>query len=199
MAGQLEPSGLYRPIDPGTGELNPYRGSDPWSRCVLSSSSVNIEMPGAIFDIKGHDRVEYWWVMKAPNTAFAATVWRGTLLNESIKISFHLPTEEAFDLWSHARIVLQPKPNDTVWTIACPAVNWGGITQVGIKSVGTPAPAAGLSWDAILEVIEYRKPTPIKAGPPDPPKQKSQLAQENDALATETQGLMNKIAKGDYR
>jgi len=196
MTGQLNSNGLYRPVDPGTGEINPYRDAYLWNRCLMSWGSTLLMLPGLIFNIQGNDRIEYWWVQKAPNTAFAVTVWRGTQLCESIKISFHLAGEAQFDAWSQARVVLQPKPTDTVWNIACPSVNWGGVTQVGVKCVGTPKPVAGLSWDATIELIEYRKPVPIEAGPPDPPKQKSELAQENDRLAAETQALRNQIATG---
>ena len=192
--GTIDPTtGLYRPVKDGAGDINPYRDSSAWNRCSFASKGKLFYLPGLVASVEGNDRIEKWFVQKAPNVAYAVTVWRGTELCESIKITCHLPTEGDFDQWSEMRRFLQPGPQNTVWYITFPPLNFAGLTRVGIRKVGTPRAAPGLSWDATIELIEYRPAQKIVAGPPDPPKIKSQLAQENDALASSIDNLSRQI------
>jgi|WetSurMetagenome_2_1015567.scaffolds.fasta_scaffold00291_8 hypothetical protein len=197
--GSLNPTnGLFRPIPPSSGDINPFRDGSAFNTCILASGNLSVKIPGVIFDVKGNDRIEYWWVLKSPNMGYAVTVWRGTLLCESIKISVHLVGEQEYDEWSHVRLALQPNAQDSAWYISFPCVNFGGVSLVGVRMVGTPKSVGRGIWDAVLDLIEYRKPQPIHAGPPDPPKKKSALAQENDALASEARTLTDKIARSKW-
>lgn len=181
---------------------NPFRAPGAWSSLsFLGKTTVTI--PGIITKIDGHDRIESWVVQKAQNASYATTVWRGALLNESIKIDVTLFDASSFAEYEAARTVLQPKPpkkNTTnligetqVWNVLNAALNWAGITQVGVRSMGTPRANKDLSWTCTIDLIQYRKPHIAPVGPPPAPKAKVET--ENDRLAKEVEKAAAELKK----
>lgn len=160
-------------------------------------------VPGIIKKIEGHDAVEQWIVQKALAASYATTVWRGRLLAESIKIDLTLADAADFEAYIDVKERMQPKPpkaadvesavlggsigNVQVWIVVNAAMNFAGITEVAVRSIGTPRAQPDLSWDATIDLIQYRKRVISKVGPPDPPKQHAET--ENDRLAKEVDNL----------
>jgi hypothetical protein len=191
---------------------NPFTHPKDWSRLTFFGKLPGgvVRLPGIITKIDGHDPIELWNVQKAQNSSYATTVWRGRLLNESIKIDIVLADVAAFDAYQIAKDRLQPKPpknvdatsaalggstgNVQVWNVQNGALNFGGITRVGVRSVGTPRAQKDLSWTAQIDLIQYRPRVIAKVGPPAPPKQHKET--ENDRLAKELQDAIDTARKG---
>lgn len=188
---------------------NPFTNPSAWNKITFFGKLPGgvVRVPGVIIDIDGHDPVELWIVQKAQNSSFATTVWRGRLLNESIKIKLKIPDAVTFDAYQIARDRLQPKPpksvdavsaalggsvgNVQVWNVVNGAFNFAQITRVSIRSVGVPRAQKDLSWDATIDLIQYRPRVVAKVGPPDPPKAKS----ENDLLAEQLDKVIKQAKK----
>jgi hypothetical protein len=169
-----------------------------WDSITFSGYGQSIDVPGFVEDINGCDREALWLIQKAPNTNYAVTVFRGWLLCEDIPIRIRLPDRQSVDDYMQAARVLSTQfakgaspdgfsPAATVFNITSPPLNFAGITRVGIRMCGTPRVAPGLSWTAIIRLVEYRPPRKVRVGPPDPPRQgetrNEKLAKENEALA----------------
>ncbi len=178
---------------------NPFIFPSAWSTITLIGKGKQIIIPGIISAIDGHDAEELWIVQKANNSSWAATIWRGRLLNESIKIDLTIADSGSFSDYEAAKNLLQPKPpagsspgsflfpigKMPTWTVVNAALNWGGITKVGVRSMGTPRAQKDLSWTAKVNLIQYRQAQLAKVGPPDPPKADT----ENDRKAALTKVL----------
>lgn len=189
---------------------NPFTLPKAWSTLTFFGKLPGgvVRLPGSITKIEGHDVTELWIVQKAQNSSFATTIWRGQLLRESIKLDLVIPDAATFAAYEAARDRLQPKPpkaidavsaalggsvgNVQVWNVVNAALNWGKITRVGVRSIGTPRSQKDLSWTAQVDLIQYRPRVIAKVGPPDPPKQHTET--ENDRLAKEVQDAIN-VAK----
>ncbi len=189
---------------------NPFTNPKAWSTLTFFGKLPGgvVRLPGIITKIEGHDPFEMWIVQKAQNSSFATTVWRGRLLNESIKIDLTIPDAATFDAYQAAKERLQPKPpketgaaalggsvgNVQVWNVQNAALNFGGIVRVAIRSVGTPRAQKDLSWTAQVDLIQYRPRVIAKVGPPAPPKQHTET--ENDRLAKQLQNAIDIARKG---
>jgi hypothetical protein len=177
---------------------NPFTNPKAWSTMTFFGKRPGgvVRVPGVIESIDGHDVKEMWIVQKAQNSSFAVTIWRGRLLNEEIPVVVRLVDSAAFDAYESMRDRMQPKPPknaDTIaqlggalgsvqiWNVVNGALNFAKINRVGVRSIGTPRAQRDLSWQATINLIQYRPRIVSKVGPPDPPKQES----ENDRLAKE--------------
>ncbi len=179
---------------------NPFIFPSAWSTITLIGTGKQVIIPGIISAIDGHDAEELWIVQKANNSSWATTIWRGRLLCESIKIDLTIADRGSFSDYEAAKDLLQPKPpagqnpgsflfpvsGQPTWTVVNAALNWGGITKVGIRSMGTPRSQKDLSWTAKVNLIQFRPSSRAKVGPPDPPAPLT----ENGRKAERTKVLM---------
>lgn len=178
---------------------NPFLLPRAWSTLKFQGkTSATVTLGGTVQTINGHDPTELWVVQKAQNTSFAVTIWRGRMLNESIKIELILTDAAAFTAYTNARDLLQPKPpapgspfKQPVWTVINGALNWGGITRVGIRSIGAPRAQKDLGYAATIDLIQYRPQVISAVGPPDPPK----VETENDRKAARLKDAITKARK----
>lgn len=157
--------------------LNPYVSPKDWGDVIIGG----VKIPGIILSIDGHEKPEEWIIQKGIEVSHSITVWRGTKLAESIKIVTNLYNRAEFDKYYDVATVLRPKlgKKPPSLSIVNAAINFSGITRVSCRNPGPPKPAAGLSWTAEIDVIEFNPPRLAKVGPADPPKTKT----ENDVLA----------------
>jgi len=176
---------------------NPLNQPQDWSRLIFTGKSGTVTVPGIVVSIDGHDVTDLWVVQKPQDSSWAVTVWRGRLLNESIKVEILLTSPSDYDSYVVVRDLLQPKPftaanaaNQPTWDVINGALAFAKITRVGIRSIGTPRAQPDLSWRAVIDLIQYRPIQVSKVGPPDPPKKKT----ENDLKADQLQNLIG-IAK----
>jgi hypothetical protein len=175
---------------------NPFTLPRTWSTLTFFGKAGTVRLPGLVKEIDGHDATELWVVQKGQNFSWATTIWRGRLLREGIKIKVQIPDQATFDAYQIAAGRLQPKPpaaggtfKQVSWYIVNGALNFAGITRVGIRSIGTPRIQANLGQIAVVDLIEFRPPVLSPVGPPDPPKQLT----ENDLKAQKVAELTKKI------
>lgn len=170
-------------------QQNPYTDWRPWGKVTIGG----VLIPGIVTGIEGHEKIEEWAVQKGIEVSHAVTVWRGTKLAEAIKITTNLHNAAEFAKYYLVRGALRPKlgKKPPSLGIVNAAINFSGITRVSCVNVGPPKPAAGLSWQAEITVIEFNPPRPVKVGPADPPKAKT----ENDRLADELAEAMAQARK----
>jgi hypothetical protein len=156
---------------------NPYVSPGEWGTITVGG----VRIPGVILSIDGHEKPEEWIIQKGIEVSHAVTLWRGTKLAESIKIVTNLHNRAEFDKYHDVAIALRPKigKKPPSLSIVNAAINFSGITRVSVRLPGPPKPAAGLSWTAEIDLIEFNPPRLAKVGPADPPKTKT----ENDILA----------------
>ena len=154
---------------------NPFRDPGPWGRVTIGGYLV----PGIVSAIDGAEKPEEWNVQKGSAGNNAVTVWKGTKLAESIKITVVLATETAFDDYAGLVSTLRPKIGEKPPSLAIesPILAANGITRVAVKNIGQPKPRADLAWTVEIELIEYNPAKPAAAGqaspakPPDAPEQ----------------------------
>lgn len=184
---------------------NPFLNPKSWAKMSFLGKLPGgvVLVPGIIKKIDGHDPTELWIVQKAQNSSFATTVWRGRQLNESIKVDLTLADAADFEAYVDLKERMQPKPpkapdvesvvlggsigNVQVWNVINGALNFAGISRVAVRSIGVPRAQPDLSWDATIDLIQYRPRVIAKVGPPEPPKQHAET--ENDRLAKEVDNL----------
>ena len=168
---------------------NPYSNPGAFGRCVIGGVLV----PGVIVAIDDATKAEEWLVQRPLAGANAVTIWRGSKIADAIKIRVNLPTAQAYSDYYAIRDVLRPKPGKKppALLIVNPTINFAGISRISCVSVDPPKPAPGLSWEAVVTLIEYGPPIPIKPGPPDPPHQETEL----DRAAAETQAAWAEARK----
>ncbi|HMI84869.1 MAG TPA: hypothetical protein VK550_12300 [Polyangiaceae bacterium] len=159
--------------------LNPYDSFKEWGTITVGG----VLIPGIITSIDGHEKPELWIIQKGIEVSHAITVWRGTQLAESIKIVTNLYNRAEFDKYYDVATALRPKlgKKPPSLGIVNAAINFSGIMRVSVRLPGPPKPAAGLSWTAEIDLIEFNPPRLAKVGPADPPK----TLTENDLLAKE--------------
>lgn len=159
---------------------NPYDRPKEWGTITVGG----VLIPGVIVSIDGHEKPEEWIIQKGIEVSHAWVIWRGTKLAESIKVVTNLPNRAMFNKYiSEFTPAVRPKigKKPPSLSIVNAAINYSGIMRVSIRLPGPPKPAAGLSWTAEIDFVEFNPPRLAKVGPADPPKAKS----ENDLLAEE--------------
>lgn len=167
MTGALDPnSGTYTPDEaPPAGPPNPYRDPYPWGTVIIGGVSL-----GLVMAIDGHDKPEEWSIQKGTGSSGASTIWKGTKLAESIKITSQLWDEESFSHYYVVRDALRPKLGTKPPSLILenPAINAVGITRVACVNVGPPKPDGKLGWTYETTLTEYNPTKPAKAGPAAP-------------------------------
>lgn len=148
--------------------LNPYDDRGPFGKIDLGG----LRLPGVVVALDGIDVPEVWQVQAATAKSGASTVWKGSGLAESIKITIALSNREAYAIYvDQVAPALRPKRGEKppALLIVNPLVNFNGISRVACKNVGAPKwVASGGYWTADIEVIEFQPPKPAAGGPPKP-------------------------------
>lgn len=147
---------------------NPFDDASPFGVVDIGG----LRLPGIMIALDGVDTPEEWQVQKATAKSGASTVWKGSGLAESIKITLALANREAYARYENDVVfALRPKRGEKppALVIVNPLINFNGITRVSCKNVGAPKwQAGGCYWTADIELIEYQPPKPAAAGPPKP-------------------------------
>jgi hypothetical protein len=170
--------------------------AEDWGLLSFVLSGTIYDVPGIIDNIDDCDHAQLWIVQKGIDASYAFTIWRGTQLQESIKVNLKLANPTIRDAYIALGQQLSPvwgtkKPTSMMPVNA--AFGAAGITRIGIRRWGTPKPSQGCGWQATLDLIEYRKMRPAPVGPADPPKKES----ENDRLEKQFSALREKAATYD--
>lgn len=168
---------------------NPYVDRFPWSNVVIG----NILVPGILESIEGCEKVERWIFQQGLAVSNSVSVWRGTKLAESIRITTRLYNTASFDAAYDLRNALRPKVGrkPPVLPILGGPFGFVGITRVSVLNIIPPKVAPGNSWLFGVELIEYNPPKPVPVGPADPPKKET----ENDRLQKEFSRLVDEARK----
>lgn len=160
-AGTFSPDEYFnRSITP----LNPYISHAEWGLVLIGDNPV----PGVVTTIEGASKPEEWSVQKGTSASNATTVWKGTKLAESIKITTNLFDVLQVDAWYVLRDQLRPKLGTLPpsYTVVNAHINWAGITRVAVVNITPPKwLGASNSWEGTVELIEYNPSKPAKAGP----------------------------------
>lgn len=166
QAGTFDPDQYFnRSIFP----LNPYINHYDWGLVMIGDNPV----PGVITAIDGASKPEEWSVQKGTSASNATTVWKGTKLAESIKITTNLFDVLQVDAWYTLRDQLRPKLGDKPgsFQVVNAIINWAGITRVAVVNITPPKwLGASNSWEGTVELIEYNPSKPAKAGQASPAK-----------------------------
>ena len=142
---------------------NPYRDASPFGRVKIAGVSV----PGVIQTIEGFRKPDEWTFQKGSGGNNAATVWKGTKLAESGKLTIALFDLASFDAYEALRIVARPKlgTKPPSLPIESAIINGNGVLVV----VCVDAPVAlwikpGGYWLAEMMFAEFNPPAPAKTG-----------------------------------
>lgn len=170
------------------GAPNPFRDAYPWGHLIIGG----ILLPGVIEAIDDCSKPETWIYQKGLAASQAVSIWRGTNLAESIKITTRLSNEDQFDEAVRVRNILKPARSrrPPVLPVLNGQMDFVGIKRVSIKEIFPPVAAAGLSWSWKIILTEFNPMKPVPVGPADAPKKES----ENDRLEKEFSGLVKKAA-----
>lgn len=165
--GTIDPTtGGFTPEDlPRLGsELNPYVSQFEWGYVQIGDHLI----PGVVTSIEGASKPEEWSVQKGTSSSNATTVWKGTKLAESIKITTNLYDVHQLDQYYWTRDILRPKLGTLPpsWTITNAHINFSKITRISVINVAPPKwLGSSNSWEGVIELIEYNPSKPAKAGP----------------------------------
>lgn len=165
--GTVDAAGTFSPSQDfaRTGsELNPYVSHLEWGYVQIG----DYVLPGVVTAIEGASKPEEWSVQKGTSANNATTVWKGTKLAESIKITLDLYDVGSVDAYYSIRDLLRPKLGKLPpsYMIVNAHINFARITRVSVVDV-TPPKWLGTSnsWEGTITLIEYNPSKPAKAGP----------------------------------
>jgi hypothetical protein len=172
---------------------NPFVNAGPWGKVEIGG----VRVPGIVRTIDGCNTPEEWQFQKGTNGNYAVSVWRGSKLAESIKITFALLDRESFSgyyaLRRHLRPMRGKKPPSHA--IVNPSINFGGITRCSIKDVGFPKwQESGGYWLAEIELCEFNPSKTAPTGPADPAKPPKEPSAQ-DAAEVAAKKVLDEVNK----
>lgn len=142
-------------------ELNPYRDASPFGKGTVGGVAI----PGVIQGIDGFEKPEEVTFQKGTGSNNAVTVWKGTKLAESGKITTALFDSASYAAHEAFRLVLRPKlgTKPPSLPIVNAIVNGNGVAVV--VCVNAPVAKwvkAGGYWLAEMSFGEYNPPAPAR-------------------------------------
>lgn len=144
-------------------EVNPYRNASPWGSCLIGDESVG----GIIQAIDGALKPDDWTFQKGTSGNNAVSIWNGTKLAESIKITIYLFSSTQYDQYETCRRRMRPKAGEKPPSLPVvnPVINGAGVAVVAHRSSTPPKwVRSGGYWIGEIEVCEFNPAAPAKAG-----------------------------------
>lgn len=169
---------------------NPIKNEDLFRTVLLG----DVETPGEVVSITGHDRKVDWDVKAASGQVGASTTLKGLPLRE-VTVTIYLADQDDFNAWPACRTALLstisgPKPKAI--DIYHPDISANDIASVVLSSIGGVVHDKKGGQTIIIKLQEYKPPKPKGGSPsgskgsskgPDPNAEKlAQLAALTDTF-----------------